>query len=147
MIDTYFSFEGTMGRLSFFFANIGLGIMMFLTALVFLIPAALSGYNVTLTPNAAQPDMAFLMLLLGIVATYSSAAMISKRLGWRGFNGNVSWVYLLTQGSNVIINAVSTAVGVQSWHTVVFSLICLGAFIIACTIPGKWPGEDFDEDM
>lgn len=146
MIELYFGFEGRLGRLSFFFANIGLGFMMLITVLAFLVPAALSGYNVIPTPNTAQPGLAFLSLLLGIIATFSSAAMISKRLGWKGFNGNVSWVYLLTQGANTIINAVSTAIGVQSWHTVFFSLICLGTFIIACILPGKQPGEDFDED-
>jgi len=111
MINLYFGFEGHLTRLKFFLASLGqtIALLFLLIVLAHLLELDLAA----LFTKKYNTGGAVAILLIGVLATYTSAALFAKRLGFEGPDGNITKGIIILSIISVLLNTFGAYAGVD----------------------------------
>ncbi len=130
MLNLFFGFEGTISQLKFILAIVFLEIWT-------VVGSAAIFYNDQRAEDSSPEILAFRFYLYMFSYAYCSTAVISNRLGWRGMNGAISWIFIgstALYGISEVSKEYFEIVTDLPAFIAIFSII---VFIVACFRPGK----------
>jgi uncharacterized membrane protein YhaH (DUF805 family) len=141
MLGFVFGFNARLGRMHFFLASIGLGVVM--TTICFVIamymaPHVPAGTRLTAAAFASWPPVIVAIVVFGW-ASFTLYCMRFRDIGWDPVCVIPAWIALIIVDKLVATKIPAWSLGHEHGGTIVGALINLGLFL-ALTF---WPGGDY----